>query len=105
MALSILCTHLCVTFDLCGDEVVEDLGQLSEVDVDQLSLQVQAQQGEEIPLLNLNQLIIPLHSRINYATLQAVKNRETVLYTTHTYPKYSSVFFGWLLAERKKRQS
>ena len=53
-------TYLGVTFDLGGDQIVEYLGELGEVDVDQLSLQVQAKQREKIPLLNFNQLIISL---------------------------------------------
>ena len=53
--------HLCVTFDLCGDEVMKDLRELCEVDVDQLSLQIQTQEREEIALLNFYQLVVSLH--------------------------------------------
>ena len=54
--------HLRVTFDLCRDEVMKYLRKLCEVDVDQLSLQIQTQEGEEVTLLNFNQLVIPLYT-------------------------------------------
>lgn len=52
-----------MSLDLCGHEVVEDLGELGEVDVDQLSLQVQTQEREKVPFLNLNQLVVSLENR------------------------------------------
>ena len=54
--------HLRVTFDLCRDEIMKDLGELCEVDVDQLSLQIQTQEREEVTLLDFYQLIIPLYT-------------------------------------------
>jgi hypothetical protein len=42
-----------VTLDLGGHQVVEDLGQLGQVDMDQLSLEVQTEQRKEVPFLNL----------------------------------------------------
>ena len=57
------CAHLCVALGLGGNEVVEDLGNLSEVDVDELCLEVQAEEGEEVSFFYLNQLIVPLGGR------------------------------------------
>ena len=46
-------TYQGVTLDLGGHQVVEDLGQLGQVDMDQLSLEVQTEQRKEVPFLNL----------------------------------------------------
>ena len=49
-----------VSLDLGGHQVVEDLGELGQVDVDQLSLEVQTEQRKEVPFLNLQQLVVSL---------------------------------------------
>ena len=53
-------TNLCMSLDLSGDKVSEDLRDLCQVDVNELSLQVQTEERKEVPFLNLNQLIVPL---------------------------------------------
>lgn len=65
-----------MTLDLCGHEVVEDLRELGEVDVDQLSLQVQTQEREKVPFLDLNQLIVSLDNRQVPYTAREGRNSE-----------------------------
>ena len=54
-------THLCMTFDLCCDEIVKYLRKLCEVDVDQLSLEVETQERKEVAFLYFNQLVVTLY--------------------------------------------
>ena len=52
--------NLHVSVDLGVGEVLEDLWELGQVDVDELRLQIQAEQREEVTLLHYNQLVVSL---------------------------------------------
>ena len=53
-------THFCVSVYLVVNELSEYLWKLSEVDVDQLCLEIETEQRKEVPLFNQNQLIVSL---------------------------------------------
>lgn len=53
-------SYIHMSFDLTGDKLLKYLRQLCQVHMYQLSLQVQAEQGKEISLLNDYQFIISL---------------------------------------------
>ena len=55
-----MCVYLSVSPDLSVDQVLEYLCQLGQVDVYELSLLVQTEQGEEVTSLYFQQVIVSL---------------------------------------------
>lgn len=56
-----------MSFDLCCNQLFKNLSQLSKIDMNKLSLQVQTKQRKEVSLLYSYQLVISLkYSRNHY---------------------------------------